>query len=77
MTDEDVARESIKTHPQAEIIISDLENLVGADWSYSHNGNYININGTGLKPHELMAFCDGVRYANKRVETRLKELLCS
>ena len=77
MPSPDELRQSFRTHPQAHLIISDLENLVGADWRYCYNGDKIEINGTALIPHEVMSFCDGVRYANKRAAKRLETLLCS
>jgi hypothetical protein len=66
---------SFKTHPQAHIIISDLENLVGADWNYSHNGHLIKVGGTAMKPHEIMAFCDGIRYQRKIMLAKLEDLI--
>lgn len=68
-------RESFRTHPQSHIIISDLENLVGSNWRYCYNGDKIEINGTALIPHEVMAFCDGVRYARKDILKGIERLM--
>ncbi len=73
--DTGAAQDSFRTHPQAHIIISDLENLVGANWRYSHNGDMIIVGATSYKPHEIMALCDGIRYQRKATMAKLEGLI--
>lgn len=64
-----------KGHPQADIIISDLERLVGNEWRYTADGRYIAVGNCSYLPHEIIAFCDGIRYQRKITLAKLEGLI--